>query len=252
MEFVNKLDMKFLTALLTVLGYCSAVVAQEVVLPTYDGAIVKIFQSRLVAEAKREAIEKGYPADSLSETAVVAFRIDTTGCVSQWRFADNSCTGRDSVDQAPASEATKRLLTEAFGNMRGEWQPARRGDRKINYTLYLKIWLPLRSIEQALNPDPLLFLGEDPRKSFYPWLRSRIRYNDRFKQVNGRMQVRFFVEADGSITIDEVVETPDEKLTKEVLRVIRNSRGKWTPRKVNGEAQRTPYEAWMNFVYAGY
>ena len=53
--------------------------------------------------------------------------------------------------------------------------------------------------------------------------------------------------ADGSVTIDEVVESPDEKLTKEVLRVIRNSRGKWTPRKVDGVAQRSAYELRMNY-----
>lgn len=244
--------MRRIAILLAALLFCGTLAAQETTPPTYEGTIIRIFQARLTAEAKRVAIEKKYPADSLSETAVVAFRVDTAGRVSQWRFPDNTCTGRDSVEQAPAGEAMKRLLTEAFGNMRGEWQPARRGGRKINYTLYLEIRLPLRSIEQAVNPDPLLFMGKDPRESFSPWLRTHIRYNDRFKQVSGRVHVRFFVEADGGITIDEVLETPDAKLTKEVLRVIRNSRGKWTPRKVGGVAQRTPYEVRMNFVYAGY
>ncbi len=244
--------MRRIAILLAALLFCCTLSAQETTPPTYEGTIIRIFLARLTAEAKRVAIEKKYPADSLSETAVVAFRVDTVGRVSQWRFPDNTCTGRDSVDQAPAGEAMKRLLTEAFGNMQGEWQPARRGDRKIDYTLYLKIWLPLRSIGRALDSDPLFFQGENPDKSFYPWLCSRIRYDDRFKQVSGRMHVRFFVEPDGSITIDEVLETPDAKLTKEVLRVIRNSRGKWTPRKVNGVAQRTPYEVRINFVYAGY
>lgn len=222
--------------------------AQEVVPPAYDGATVRIFKARLTAEAKRVAIEKKYPYDELSEAAVVAFRIDTAGRVSQWRFLDNTCTGRDSVEQAPASEATKRLLTEAFANMQGEWQPARRGGRKINYTQTLGIWLPLRAIEQALNPDPLLFLGGDPDETFFPWLRPRARYDERFAKVGGRVHIRFFVEADGSITIDEVVETPDEKLAKEVVRVIRNSRGKWTPRKAGGAAQRTPYEVRINYI----
>lgn len=249
MEFINSiLDMKFSTALLALLGYCSAAAAQEVVPPTYDGAVIRIFAARLTAEAKRVAIEKEYPYDELSETAVVAFRVDTAGRVSQWRFLDNTCTGRDSVDQAPASEATKRLLTEAFANMQGEWQPARRGERKINYMQTLGIRLPLRSIARALDSDPLLFLGGDPDETFFPWLRLRVRYDERFAKVSGRVHIRFFVEADGSITIDEVLETPDKKLAKEVARVIGNSRGKWTPRKAGGVAQRTPYEVKINYI----
>ena len=33
-----------------------------------------------------------------------------------------------------------------------------------------------------------------------------------------------------------------------LTRAIRNSRGKWTPRKVDGVAQRTPYEVQINYV----
>ena len=45
----------------------------------------------------------------------------------------------------------------------------------------------------------------------------------------------------------EVVQSPDERLTKEVLRVIRSSKGKWTPRKVRGVPQRTAYEYRVNY-----
>lgn len=43
------------------------------------------------------------------------------------------------------------------------------------------------------------------------------------------------------------MQSPDERLTKEVLRVIRNSKGKWTPRKVRGVPQRTVYEYRVNY-----
>ena len=43
------------------------------------------------------------------------------------------------------------------------------------------------------------------------------------------------------------MQSPDERLTKEVLRVIRNSKGKWTPRKVRGVPQRTAYEYRVNY-----
>lgn len=240
---------RFLAAFLLCVGAClTTASAQEVTPPTFNGAAMKIFITRLKAEAKRLAIECKYPYEELSEETIIAFRIDTAGRVDRWRFLDNTCEGSDSVGVAPASEATKRLLTEAFGNMQGEWQPACRGGRKISFHQTWRLQLPIKQIEQALNPDPLLFLGEDPRKSFFPWLRPRVRYDERFKGIDGLVHVRFFVEADGGITIGEVVETPDAKLAKEVVRVIRNSRGKWTPRKVDGVAQRTPYEVRINYV----
>lgn len=240
--------MKVSAVLAAALLFCGAANAQSVEPPTFNGAIMRIFGARLTAEAKRVAIEKHYPYAELSEVSCVAFLVDTTGEVSRWRFLDNTCKGRDSVGYAPVSKATRRLLTEAFGNMEGEWQPARRGDRKVRFTVSMVVRLPLEAIAQALDPDPLLFQGQNPDESFIPWFRPRVRYDDRFADVGGRVHVRFFVEADGSITIDEVVESPNEKLTKEVLRVIRNSRGKWTPRKADGVAQRTPYEVRMNYI----
>ena len=247
LEFLKKFDdMKFFALLLAALLFGGTAAAQTTP-PTFNGATTKIFLSRLTAQAKLVAIEKKYPYEELTELNCVAFLVDTTGQVSQWRFRDNTCKGRDSVGYAPASEATRRLLTEAFDNMEGEWQPARRGDRKVRFTVNLVVRLPVKAIAQALDPDPLLFMEQDPGESFVPWFRPRVRYDERFAKVEGLVHVRFFVEADGSVTIDEVVESPDEKLTKEVLRVIRNSRGKWTPRKVDGVAQRSAYELRMNY-----
>ncbi len=182
----------------------------------------------------------------------MAFRVDTVGQLSVLRFCDNSCRGADSIDLAPATPRTRELLTAAFESIGGEWQPARMGERAVPYTVRIRIYLPIGEIEQVQNPDPLLFQGEDPAKSFYPWLWTRVRYDGRFAKVGGLVHIRFFIEPDGAITIDEVVTSPDEKLTKEVLRVIRNSRGKWTPRKTDGVPQRTPYDLRVNFINETY
>ena len=48
-------------------------------------------------------------------------------------------------------------------------------------------------------------------------------------------------------TIGEVIKSPDEKLSREMIRVIRSSKGKWTPRKVRGVPQRTAYEYRVNY-----
>lgn len=216
--------------------------------PTFNGAERRFFGPRLTAEAKKLAIETGVPYDELTERVAVAFRVDTTGEVTELRFCDRTCQGADSCDAPPATPRTRELVTAAFESIGGTWQPARQGERPIPYTVRTRIRLPIDEIERAQNPDPLLFLGEDPAKSFYPWLRERVRYDERFAQVGGLVHIRWFIEPDGAVTIDEVVQSPDEKLTREVLRVIRNSRGKWTPRKVDGVPQRTPYELKINYI----
>lgn len=240
--------MKFLATLLLCLGLCGTAAAQEREPATYNHAAIKFFQSGLISKIQRLAVERQCPYEELSEQVVVAFRIDTLGRVSRWRFLDNTCEGRDRADVEPASAPTRELVMAAFEKMDGEWQPARQGDRKVPYNLRLRLRIPVDRIERALNPDPLLFQGENPDESFYSWMRTRVRYDERFAKVGGKVHVRFFVEPDGGITVDEVVESPDAKLTKEVLRVIRNSRGKWTPRKVDGVAQRTPYEVRINYI----
>lgn len=247
----NRIYMKRLATLIIVLLLSGVVYAQneDVAPPTFNGGEMRFFRARLAARIKNLAVEKRYPYAELSENVVVAFRVDTVGDISCWRFVDCASQGVDHVDIEPASAATRALVTDAFESLEGEWQPARQGDRKVPYQVRLRLRLPLGRIEQALNPDPLLFMGKDPRTSFYPWLRKHIRYNDRFRNnAGGRVHVRFFIEPDGGITIGEVVETPDEKLTREVLRVIRNSRGKWTSRKVDGVATRTPYEVLVDFA----
>ena len=59
--------------------------------------------------------------------------------------------------------------------------------------------------------------------------------------------MRFYIEPDGRITIDKVIQSPDEKLSKELIRAIRSSKGKWTPRKVRGVPQRTAYDYRVNY-----
>lgn len=61
-----------------------------------------------------------------------------------------------------------------------------------------------------------------------------------------------YIEPDGDITIGRVLQSPDKDLERKVIRVIRRSRGKWTPRKVNGVPQRTSYEFRCNYIGNAY
>ncbi|MFQ6940562.1 MAG: energy transducer TonB [Alistipes finegoldii] len=112
--------------------------------------------------------------------------------------------------------------------------------------------LPVEKIAKKQDADPLLFLGGDPDKTFHEWASLRLRYDGRFTgrgaKGEGVVRVRFYIEPDGKITIGEVIKSPDEKLSREMIRVIRSSKGKWTPRKVRGVPQRTAYEYGVNFL----
>lgn len=243
---------KLLTLCLFVAFWGAASAQQELTPPKFNGADVEYFMRRLVGEFEKVAVERQIPAAEISPRVAVAFKVDSTGGVSEWRFRDNASEGRDRTDLPTASDATREAMTEAFSRLKG-WMPAVDAEGcKTDYTLRLTLRLPVEKIVRKQDPDPLLFLGEDPGKSFYAWAYDRLRYDERFKNAGGVVHVRFYVEPDGKITIGDVSESPDERLTKEVIRVIRNSRGKWTPRKVRGVPQRTAYELRMNFIPEGH
>lgn len=243
---------KLLTLCLFVAFWGAASAQQELTPPKFNGADVEYFMRRLVGEFEKVAVERQIPAAEISPRVAVAFKVDSTGGVSEWRFRDNASEGRDRTDLPTASDATREAMTEAFSRLKG-WMPAVDAEGcKTDYTLRLTLRLPVEKIVRKQDPDPLLFLGEDPGKSFYAWAYDRLRYDERFKNAGGVVHVRFYVEPDGKITIGDVAKSPDERLMKEVIRVIRNSRGKWTPRKVRGVPQRTAFELRMNFIPEGH
>ena len=240
--------MKRTAILLAALALWCGAAAQQTQPPRFQGADAKRFMARLMGETEKLAIEKQIPASELSPQVVVAFTVDTAGRVDGWRFLDNTCQGRDKCDAEPATERTKQLVTEALGRLEA-WTPARKDGLSVSYTWRLTMRLPVEKIAKKQDADPLLFMGENPDENFHAWAKMRIRYDGRFteKGVEGVVHVRFYIEPDGRIAIGEVVQSPDERLTKEVLRVIRSSKGKWTPRKVRGVPQRTAYEYRVNY-----
>lgn len=243
--------MKRVIAILAGLFAVAGVAAQqpELVYPKYQGgADEKYFMTRITAEFEKIAVEKKVDADSLTAQVAVGFLIGKDGVLSEWRFLDNTCEGKDRIELAPATQLTRELLTEALGRTEA-WTAAERGGVPVNFTWRLRLRLPVEKISKQVDGDPLKFMGGDPDKTFHEWAKLRVRYDDRFtaKGVEGLIDVRFFVEPDGMITIAEVVQSPSEKLTHEVVRVINNSRGKWTPRKKDGVPLRTEYRYRVNY-----
>ncbi|WP_302574835.1 energy transducer TonB [Alistipes finegoldii] len=174
--------------------------------------------ARLIGETEKIVDAAQIPAAELSSQVVVGFTVDETGNVTQWRFLDNTCEGKDSVGVEPATPRTREAMTEALGRLE-KWTPAMK----------------------------------DGKPTTYSWrLTMRLRYDGRFTgrgaKGEGVVRVRFYIEPDGKITIGKVIKSPDEKLSREMIRVIRSSKGKWTPRKVRGVPQRTAYEYGVNFL----
>ena len=160
--------------------------------------------ARLIGETEKIVDAAQIPAAEFSSQVVVGFTVDETGNVTQWRFLDNTCEGKDSVGVEPATPRTREAM-------------------------------------------------KDGKPTTYSWrLTMRLRYDGRFTgrgaKGEGVVRVRFYIEPDGKITIGEVIKSPDEKLSREMIRVIRSSKGKWTPRKVRGVPQRTAYEYGVNFL----
>lgn len=228
--------------------FCTFSAAAQVTPPRFQGAGAQRFMTRLAGETEKVIVEKEIPAEALSARVGVCFTVDTTGAVTGWRFADRTSDERDRLDLDPATPPTRETVTEALGRLE-KWTPAVKDGRPVPYSWRLTIRIPVEKIAARQDPDPLLFMGEDPDKAFFEWARVRIRYDARYEgRGEGLVHVRFWVEPDGRITIDQVLRTPDEKLAREVVRVIRNSKGKWTPRKVRGVPQRTAYVLRINFV----
>lgn len=243
---------KILFSLVSVLSGLFAFAQEQPDAPRFNGADVQYFMGRLVGEFGKVVEERQIAAETLTPQVAVAFVVRADGSVGEWRFRDRSCEGRDRYDVDPASETTREALTEAFSRLDG-WSPATYADgRTTDYTLRLVLRLPVEKYLRAQEPDPLLFQGRDPRESFTEWMRERVHYDARYAKVGGVVRVKFYIEPTGRVVIGEVLQSPDEQLTKEVLRAIRASKGKWTPRKVDGVPQRTAYEFHCNYVNDGY
>lgn len=202
--------------------------------PKFQGADVQRFMARLSGEAEKVALESEVPAKELSPLVVARFTVDTAGAVTGWRYLDSTCQGRDFRDADPASPRTKEVLETALGRLE-RWTPAREDGRAVPYTATIRLRIPVEKIAKKQDGDPLLFLGEDPDKSFHKWAVPHFRYHgNREMAAEGRLSVTFRIEVDGSITILETSDFPDPKYTADVVRVIKKSKGRWTPRKREG------------------
>ncbi len=94
------------------------------------------------------------------------------------------------------------------------------------------------------------FQGGDP-STFRMWVMQRIRYPQEAmnRGIEGHVVLSFFIESDGSMSPVEVLQSPDELLSAEALRVVGTvPAGAWSPgRNESGETVRVKYTIPIDF-----
>ena len=208
MTLKNNSSMKRMAICLSALAVWCGAAAQETVPPRFQGSDAKRFMARLIGETEKIVDAAQIPAAELSSQVVVGFTVDETGNVTQWRFLDRTCAGKDSVGVEPATPRTREAMTEALGRLE-KWTPAMKDGKPTTYSWRLTRRLPVEKSAKKQDADPLLFLGGDPDKTFHEWASLRLRYDGRFTgrgaKGEGVVRVRFYIEPDGKITIGDNV-----------------------------------------------
>lgn len=80
----------------------------------------------------------------------------------------------------------------------------------------------------SLNTPPAFKNGGFEK--YWKWVLGRVAYPKDMEdhRVGGMVRLRIIVETDGTVSVDEVLESPNEKFTEAVVCVVENS-PKWTP-----------------------
>ncbi len=102
--------------------------------------------------------------------------------------------------------------------------------------------------EEIVEDQPFLIAEEMPSfqggdiNAFRAWVQSNVRFPQIALEngIQGTVVIAFVVERDGTLTVLEVLASPDRSLTDEAVRVLKQS-PKWTPGKQRNQAVRVRY-----------
>ncbi len=119
--------------------------------------------------------------------------------------------------------------------LKGENAVARYGERAKNGALLLTMTKDSESSSAEVMPR---FAEQNSISPFRRWVQERIRYPEEAlkRGAEGHVVVQFTVNKNGKIRDLTVLESPDEALSKEVIRVIASS-PRWTPGMTAGKPQ---------------
>ena len=102
--------------------------------------------------------------------------------------------------------------------------------------------VPFVKVEQMPS-----FMGGD-LMTFRNWAMKQVRYPQVAweNNISGRVLLTFVIERDGSLTNIKILQTPDESLSNEAIRIMKLS-PKWTPGMQRGQAVRVKYTLPIDF-----
>ena len=92
-----------------------------------------------------------------------------------------------------------------------------------------------------------MFIGDE--EGLLQYLSNTVKYpnNSNQRGIQGKVVVRFTIKEDGSIANIKIVESVNDELDKEVIRVIKKM-PKWRPAKRDGEPVETSFTFPINFI----
>lgn len=192
--------------------------------PLFQGSDdVQLFRQALMERVTEVYYSDGYTPDDLIHYFWMNFTIDTLGRCIDLEIPD-TCRRQTII----VKERTLELLRTALAGI-DSFQPATERGEKV----------PSRQTMEydfAYIPEVITlacFKKSEPNDftALQRYIAKRVEYPEELRPwgVSGRVSVTFIVDADGSVKIDKVLESPHPKMSYRVKKIILSTSGKWTP-----------------------
>lgn len=192
--------------------------------PLFQGSDdVQLFRQALMERVTEVYYSDGYTPDDLIHYFWMNFTIDTLGRCIDLEIPD-TCRRQTII----VKERTLELLRTALAGI-DSFQPATERGEKV----------PSRQTMEydfAYIPEVITlacFKKSEPNDftALQRYIAKRVEYPEELRPwgVSGRVSVTFIVDADGSVKIDKVLESPHPKMSYRVKKIILSTSGKRTP-----------------------
>ena len=189
--------------------------------PLFQGSDdVQLFRQALMERVTEVYYSDGYTPDDLIHYFWMNFTIDTLGRCIDLEIPD-TCRRQTII----VKERTLELLRTALAGI-DSFQPATERGEKV----------PSRQTMEydfAYIPEVITlacFKKSEPNDftALQRYIAKRVEYPEELRPwgVSGRVSVTFIVDADGSVKIDKVLESPHPKMSYRVKKIILSTSGK--------------------------
>lgn len=190
--------------------------------PLFQGSDdVQLFRQALMERVTEVYYSDGYTPDDLIHYFWMNFTIDTLGRCIDLEIPD-TCRRQTIIVKERTLELLRTALIDSFqpATERGEKVPSR---QTMEYDFaYIPEVITLACFKKS-EPNDFTALQR--------YIAKRVEYPEELRPwgVSGRVSVTFIVDADGSVKIDKVLESPHPKMSYRVKKIILSTSGKWTP-----------------------